>query len=487
MTENEYPELDAYRARLSSGFVTALRNGVSPLVRRTGRRAYNPVTGIDYRGSAALSLVMQNFNDPRWVTRDQAISQDWILRDEETGTVIEIRDQSSRTALLTLFNAEQFDMVPPLQYEGIYSNEQSERNAHLLLRSSGASIFHSRDTAAYYSPVRDEIHLSLREQFVDASDYYGTALLELSHWTSHPSRMNRMFGAVGDADNVAEDLRAHIANWMLSEELGIPIVTPSHESMAAWIELLTQDSGVLISLFRDAAEINRFLLHIDELESNDAALSLGAQALHAQSITERIADAKEPSGRIIQDANKYVETYVGANDSLSRIIQRVAEANDNWLDIRTAAKNHMAEQENAATINLASEQSREAEDTKERAVGNKPFLVKRQDQGSALDQVIIRGNSGKDAELLHDSPSQPVSVNAPLTIKRADAMLREHLLNAVIIGSAGSIHLLNDLVLPVNSPREVALTVNELLEQEEVKPLQERKRITSRSLGSPER
>jgi len=455
--------------------------------RRVGRRPYNPVSGEEYRGIVSFALTLQGYKDPRWISREQGISEEWILRRGETGTPVEVKGQASRIELLVLFNAEQFEMMPALELRSTYSNEHLNRKAQLLLRSSGASLFHVRDTASFFSSLRDEIHLALREQYADASDYYGTALLELCHWTNHPSRLNRAFGAASEIDSVVGDLRAHIANWMLSEELGTPVITASDEAISAWIDLVSESPEILASLFHDAAQSNCLLLHLEDREAVAASIALAAQALSAQALVERIAEAKEPTAQLIEDAKAYTAEYRDASDSLSQIIQRASESSGDWKNVRDVAKAYLAAQsagldDRERGVERQSDRSQSLNSEKEHEP-KKPFLVRKESQGSGLDQVIIRGNSGKDTDQTAEKSMLLAPVNVPMTASSAVTQTIEQNRNFALTGPAGSSHLLNDLVVSAthseNSP-----TTEDILSVE-AKPLQRKRH--SRNLDSLER
>jgi antirestriction protein ArdC len=90
------------------------------------------------------------------------------------------------------------------------------------LANSGVPIIHDQSDRAYYSPFKDEIHLTPRDRFPDAGKFYDAALHEYAHATGHESRLNReTLVKNGQVEYAREELVAQIASLMLCAEVGI--------------------------------------------------------------------------------------------------------------------------------------------------------------------------------------------------------------------------------------------------------------------------
>lgn len=50
---------------------------------------YNAVSGNRYKGINTMSLLVADFQDPRWMTFNQAASQDWRVKKGEKGSLIQ--------------------------------------------------------------------------------------------------------------------------------------------------------------------------------------------------------------------------------------------------------------------------------------------------------------------------------------------------------------------------------------------------------------
>ena len=81
---------------------------------------------------------------------------------------------------------------------------------------------------ACYRPLADLIEMPDRERFIDTStsnateNYYATLLHELTHWTGHPSRLNReLANRFGDEAYAMEELIAELGAAFLCADLGV--------------------------------------------------------------------------------------------------------------------------------------------------------------------------------------------------------------------------------------------------------------------------
>ncbi len=248
-----------------------------------GGMPFNPTTGKRYKGINAIHLLAQGHTDPRWLTYKQAASLGAQVQKGERGTAIQywkfedtrnkidangkpvlgpdgapvqerFKLENPRVFYATVFNAAQIEGLAPYVTPAL-GWEPVER-AQQMLANSGASIAHQAMDRAYYSPVRDEIHLPLREQFATAGAYYATALHELGHWSGHESRLKRdLSHAFGSEGYAREELRAEIASMILCAELGLPHDPGQHASyVASWVSVLKKDP---LEIFRAAADAEK--------------------------------------------------------------------------------------------------------------------------------------------------------------------------------------------------------------------------------------
>lgn len=258
-----------------------------------GSVPYNALTEKPYRGYNILSLVMRNYDDPRWLTFKQAKDLGYSVKKGEKGTPLTYynytaerteRDENGKVmkdsdgntiktrvtldrpvfTIFYAFNAEQIDGIPPLKVEKPNEIEVNAR-AEALLTKSGAEIHHKIGDRAYYSPNRDHIVLPMKEQFKSAEHYYSTALHELGHWSGHESRLDRgLMDIFGSKDYAREELRAEISSMMVGQEIGIRHDPDNHIAYAqSWIKLLEDDPKEILYAARDAQKIFDYVMQFD--------------------------------------------------------------------------------------------------------------------------------------------------------------------------------------------------------------------------------
>jgi antirestriction protein ArdC len=195
------------RQEITDDIISALEKGVAPWQKPWQPGAFemplNPTSGKPYRGGNAIHLMVsgmrRGFEDPRWVTYRQAQENGWQVRRGEKGTQIEFwqfpanqtddREESRANnpeqsrfiyRVYTVFNANQIEGIPA-HTPRVRQEWEVVQEAEAILRNSGARISHDQPDRAFYNRVSDSIHLPTRAAFNTASDYYGTALHELSH------------------------------------------------------------------------------------------------------------------------------------------------------------------------------------------------------------------------------------------------------------------------------------------------------------------
>jgi antirestriction protein ArdC len=82
----------------------------------------------------------------------------------------------------------------------------------------------------------DYVQLPPFESFVDPGSYYATLAHECTHWTRHPTRLDRDFGRKrwGDDGYAREELVAELGAAFLCADLGLEL--QPREDHAAYIE-----------------------------------------------------------------------------------------------------------------------------------------------------------------------------------------------------------------------------------------------------------
>ncbi len=264
---------------VTNRIVAALEQGTPPWVcpwRQGSALPNNLATGKAYRGVNVLILAVEamsrNFTDNRWLTFRQANALGARIRQGETGTAIvfyrmhEISDtgdgfdtESAEVRKIPLlksyvvFNADQLNGVPDRFVLPTHQPWQPVEIAEQLIAQTGAVICHGGNQA-FYRASSDTIQLPPVASFPCADDYYATALHELTHWTGHSTRLNRLSVQRQGVDAYAfEELVAEIGAAFLCAHCGLNGVIEHASYIETWLNALRRDKR-LIFLAAGAAQ-----------------------------------------------------------------------------------------------------------------------------------------------------------------------------------------------------------------------------------------
>jgi len=237
----------------------------------------NAATGNPYRGVNVLSLWatahLQCYAEPVWATFKQ-----WgdlghaIRRGEKAATGVfwkqmgsaerddstdqqpddSVDAESQRTRWIArafpLFNIAQLDGYQPPE---LPPRPEYERMADVeaFVGALGADIRHGGNRA-FYRAASDHIQMPPFEAFIDPISYYDTLLHETTHWTSHPSRLNRdLKGRFGSESYCAEELIAELGTAFIGADMGFsPEARPENAAyIGHWLKILKSDSRAIFA------------------------------------------------------------------------------------------------------------------------------------------------------------------------------------------------------------------------------------------------
>ena len=133
--------------------------------------------------------------------------------------------------------------------------------------------FRENGNSAFFNYNSDFICVPKRSQFKTIEDRASTILHELTHWTGHPSRLNRdMRGGFGSEDYAKEELVAELGSAILCQTMGLPLESLQHtEYIGSWIKRLKKDDGYkyLFSASAKAQSAVDFLLNTDFVKGDE--------------------------------------------------------------------------------------------------------------------------------------------------------------------------------------------------------------------------
>lgn len=232
----------------------------------------NLTTGRPYRGINVLLLNLQQlsrgYSSNRWLTFQQARNAGACIRRGESGTRIVFfkmleRDDdvaakptpSQRSKVIpllrsfTVFNAAQADDLPE-QFTAPLPTSADWNPITLaddVINASGAHIQHGGDRA-FYSPGLDLIQMPPHQAFDVPASYYSTALHELTHWTGHASRCNRLQSSRQHIEAYAfEELVAEMGSAFLNARCGLPGALHHASYINDWLQALRNDRRLVFS------------------------------------------------------------------------------------------------------------------------------------------------------------------------------------------------------------------------------------------------
>jgi antirestriction protein ArdC len=283
---------DVYQ-KITDQIVSELEKGVRPWLKpwnaeHAAGRITRPLrgNGIPYQGINVLMLwsaaMEKGYAAPIWMTFKQALEFKAHVRKGEEGSLVVYADKIIRTETdehtgeeaeraipfmkgYTVFNVEQIDGLPERFYaKAEPRGETVKRIAHAesFFAATGATVRHGGNRA-YYSISTDHVQMPPVEAFRDAESYYATLAHETTHWTRHPSRLDRDFGRkrFGDEGYAMEELVAELGSAFLSADLDLtPEVRDDHAAyIASWIKVLKDDKWAIFTAASHAQRAADFL------------------------------------------------------------------------------------------------------------------------------------------------------------------------------------------------------------------------------------
>jgi antirestriction protein ArdC len=247
-------------------------------------------TGECYQGINVLMLwaaAMENgYAAPIWMTFNQAKKLCANVRKGEHGALVvfassvtkqvkdekgdEVEEEIHFLKGYTVFNVEQIEGLPAHYYARAEPKHETAHEridaAEKFIASTGANIRHG-GTQAYYRPSADVVQLPELQAFRDKESYYATAAHELTHWTRHPSRLDRSFEQkrFGDAGYAMEELVAEIGAAFLCADLEITLEPRADHAayIASWLKVLKNDKK---AVFTAASYAQRAADYLNELQ-----------------------------------------------------------------------------------------------------------------------------------------------------------------------------------------------------------------------------
>lgn len=269
-----------------------------------------------YKGINILNLWMESeergYSAPIWMTFKQAKDLGGSVKKGEKGSLSVYANTFKKTEIdektgeeieqdipfmkgYTVFNVEQIEGLPEKYYELAkepeITPEQRIEKIEQFFVNTGADIKEGGNRA-YYQITNDFIQMPPFIAFESAESYYASLAHETTHWTRHPSRLDRDLGRKkwGDEGYAVEELVAELGSAYLCADLGlVPDVREENAAyIANWLEVLKNDKR---AIFSAAAHAQRAAELLHEYQNSPAPTP--KITTEAQTRADEIADHSE--------------------------------------------------------------------------------------------------------------------------------------------------------------------------------------------------
>lgn len=244
----------------------------------------NAATGRSYSGVNILLLwgavIEHGYETQGWLTYRQAQKAGGQVRGGERGTTVVFADKFTPKAeqeraaregeapgavpflkRFTVFNVDQCEGLETLAAAPAPLPErQIVPHVEALIAATRAD-FRIGGNEAYYAPALDYVRVPPQPAFRQQIDYYRTALHELSHWTGHPTRLNRdQSGRFGSKPYGFEELVAELSAAFACAALGVVPTVRHADYMGAWLAILKEDNRAIFRAASRASKAADYLL-----------------------------------------------------------------------------------------------------------------------------------------------------------------------------------------------------------------------------------
>ena len=286
-TKKTFP--DQMKAQL----VEQMQAGKAPFQQSRGggiSAPVNPINGKAYRGANSLMLSMQNREDNRWLTFNQAQQAGYKVKRGERATPIQYWSTTEKVNKIDpatgqpqldargnpvqetqklekgrfttgyVFNAEQLEGIPPAPRS--VSRQEAVNRADMMLRDSGIAVKHDQAKSLFYSPAKDEIHFPANAVIPSHE-----VLHKLAAATGHPDRLDRdSFNSSKPEQIAREAMVTEIATMMLCGQVGVPYEnngrTAQHEGQ--FLQMMDKNPVTACLVAQEADRACKFVLEREQ-------------------------------------------------------------------------------------------------------------------------------------------------------------------------------------------------------------------------------
>ncbi|MFZ2030986.1 MAG: zincin-like metallopeptidase domain-containing protein [Vitreimonas sp.] len=278
--------------RVTESVKAALEQGVRPWIKPWTDDHSNLLTlprranGEHYRGINVITLwanaTRRSFNSPYWLTFKQAQGLAATVRKGEHGSFVvfykpvekrdpannEAEDDNARRSVLRgyiVFNRDQIEGLGQHLADGPPPPRMPTDAMAALFERVPAHVRFGGNRA-FYSPPTDHVQMPPAPSFTDVGQFYATLAHEFGHWTRHPARLDRDFGAkrFGDAGYALEELVAELCAAFVGAVIGLPAdhIEDHAAYVGEWIGVLKDNPNAFLTAAAKAQVAADYLLRL---------------------------------------------------------------------------------------------------------------------------------------------------------------------------------------------------------------------------------
>ena len=250
----------------------------------------NCETGKAYQGINLFILLGQEKSSGKWGTYKAWSRLDkQIAKGEKATQIIYFKINKSKTKvdskgeplkypmmrIYYVFNESQTEgyvmadsNTNPKGTDNVFACDDADQ----WIKNSGAVIDYN-NISAFYNPNADKIGMPPMSAFFKTDDataeqnFYGTLFHELTHWTGHTSRNDRLIKRASRKDYAFEELVAELGACFQSVHFGIETaeVNADHiKYLNGWLQALKDDKQLI---FKASAQANKAIQYIEGLQT----------------------------------------------------------------------------------------------------------------------------------------------------------------------------------------------------------------------------
>lgn len=271
------------REEITNKFIEALEKNLKPWKSNVlFKQPQNATTKQFYTGinRVYLNLVslVSEYKSNKWLSFNQAKSLGGNVKKGEKGTHIvfyktfdneEIESDDSadlkkgkKIAIMKHYSIFNLDQCENILIKEEQEEPQTEDNIEGFIEKLNLNLDYKNCRNASYNQANDKISMPLK--FTNTSAKYATLFHEISHWTGHELRLNRLkkFDKYGSDSYAFEELVAEISAAFLCSHFQINSEAENHASYVKyWLDILKRDKKAIFEAAAKAQEAFNYVLN----------------------------------------------------------------------------------------------------------------------------------------------------------------------------------------------------------------------------------